>query len=562
MLLLWLACAKPDIKLDPEESGYIDKHSEVVDDSGDSPESPPDSKADSDDSDTGQPPSLARLDLYPQGMLVAVGARFSMKVVGTDSDGRRDWTQAGIWSSDDGAVATVDANGLVETTGAGSTYIRAELDGQKAEALLTVRDDGMVQIQAIDGRDGTGLGKVTVTLPDGSTGRTDADGKLSLPWADPGPMTLTAYKLKFNGVAFVDTVSRSIVFSTFPKEQDQQDASLHGQVDLSAVPEGDWDQLVVGMAGAGAQGELAGLVLEDLLGEDREVTVLGVTVHAPGNLFIKGTAEDYQAEIWSEPVAAWGLAGALDIATLTGATGVGAVMTMLTANLENFRWGYAGGGNAVTGTTTELDLSLAAPFDSSMDIRLPALPAGFNGTEAYFLMSAQERVDGWVVDGFGEGQAGQQATMHRVAAGSVAGSLGEAVLVYNEVGGLGSSGTIATTVAENYGGTWESPELLAIPTLDNWDSLNRAITLTVDSRSTFVRLRCHDRHQSAYDIYLPGSYSGTLPLADPDFLWEDADLQIISAESTWAGREDPIATGLLDPRQQQARRMVRAAWRY
>jgi hypothetical protein len=71
-----------------------------------------------------------------------------------------------------------------------------------------------------------------------------------------------------------------------------------------------------------------------------------------------------------------------------------------------------------------------------------------------------------------------------------------------------------------------------------------------------------DRHKSAYDIYLPGSFSGTLPPADPDFLWADADLQIISAESTRAAGEDLISTGLLDPRQQQARRMVRRGWEY
>ncbi|HNH49883.1 MAG TPA: Ig-like domain-containing protein, partial [Myxococcota bacterium] len=370
MLLLWLACNKPDIKLDPKESGYIDKHSEVIDDSGDSSESGSDSPADSDDSDTGQASSLVRLDVVPQGLTVAVGASWSMQVVGTDSDGRRDWTTASRWYSDDEAVATIDTNGLVVTTGPGSTWLHAERDGLEAGALLTVREDGLVQIQAIDGRDGTGLGKVTVTLPDGSTGTTDADGKLSLPWADPGPLTLTAYKPKFNGVAFVDTVSRSIVFTTFPKEQDLQDATLHGQVDLSAVPEGDWDQLVVGMGGAGAQGELAGLILEDLLGEDRELTVLGATVHAPGNLFIKGTVEDYQTQIWSEPVVAWGLAGALDIASLTAATGVGEVMRMLTQNLDDFRWGYAGGGVGTTGGTTELDLAMATPFDQTMSLLL------------------------------------------------------------------------------------------------------------------------------------------------------------------------------------------------
>ncbi len=562
MLLLWLACTKPDIKPDPEESGYIDRHSEVVDDSGDSSESAPDSTPDSDDSDTGHSPQLVGLDVYPQGLTVAVGASWSMQVVGIDSEGRRDWTTASRWYSDDDTVATIDTNGRVLTMGAGSTRLHAERDGLDAGALVTVRDDGLVEIQALDGRDGTGMGKMTVTLPDGTTGTTDSNGKLTLPWADPGPLTLTAYKYKVNGVAFVDTISRSIVFSTFPKGHDRQRGTMLGQVDLSVVPEGDWDQLVVGMAGAGAQGELAGVVLEDLLGKDRELTVLGVTVHAPGNLFVKGTVEDYQTQIWAEPVVAWGLAGALDIATLTGASGVGEVMTMLTSELENFRWGYTGGGQGVLDGTTELDVAMTTPFDSSVDLVLPALPSGFNGTEAYFLMSARERVDGWVVDGFGEGQAGQQATVHRVPEGSVADALGEAVLVYNEVGGLGTTGMVATAIAENYGDTWESPDLLAIPTLDNWDSAGRSIALTVDSRANYVHLRCYDRHDLAYDIYLPGSYSGVLPLADPDFLWDDADLQIISSESTRAGREDPISTGRLDPRQQQARRMVRAAWRY
>jgi hypothetical protein len=53
-----------------------------------------------------------------------------------------------------------------------------------------------------------------------------------------------------------------------------------------------------------------------------------------------------------------------------------------------------------------------------------------------------------------------------------------------------------------------------------------------------------------------------LPAADPDFLWEDADLQVISAESTLLSREDSISTGLLAPRRQQARRMVRAGWSF
>ncbi len=562
MLLYLLACPKPDVKDSPEDTGIIYKHSEIIPDSdskahsGDSAADDSDSPGHSGDSDE-PPPPWTLLELYPSGITVGVGATWPMRLVGTRPDGAREVATGAVWISDDPTIAAVTDAGTVITARAGTTVLRAELEGLTAEATITVRDDGMMTVRVWGVESGAGREGFTIRLEDGTTAVTDARGEAEIPAPDAGPLTVTAWSDAWNSASLIGTISRSVVLPVYLYQDDRAEADLHGQVNFGGVEDAAWNEIVIGMAGASVQGELGSVVLDDLFADDRTISVIGFDVTAPSNLFVEGTAEDYYSASFDGPVAAWALTGPLLIADLPLGAGAGEALAVITSQLDRFSWGY-NTGTGVENATAEIDIAPSAAFSDSVLLDLPPLPAGFNGTERYFLMAAEENPDnGWLFDGFGSGLAGDRAEVKRADPDELPVSVGSAVLVYNQVGGLGSGGPVCSAVAEVRDVLVSVPPLQDVAVIDAWDPDARTVQFTVDSRSGYVRLRLTDRNHRVHDIYTDGSWSGSVPVADPAFSWTRTDLELISLETSWTTFEDRAARGELEPRLLRASTMAR-----
>jgi hypothetical protein len=566
--LLLLGCQPDDPKEStPEDTGYVFVDTAPADDTA--PDTSVDTSIDTsidtsvetgDDTapdtsvDTGTVPTWLTLDVWPAALVVHPGATWTLRVVGTDPDGARGDlpSEAGTpsFSVDDAAIATVDTTGLVTALAEGTTTVRVFLGGLEATSVVEVRADGVATITVLDASTGLGIPGARVALPFTSPVDTDASGVALLPVTDGGALTFSAWvDDEYDAVTVVNVVGRVLTVSVAPKDAVKNNATLTGAVDFSGVDDGEWSDVVVGFAAASIQGSLASTRLEDLFADDRAVTVFGVDADAPANLFVEGAAESYVAAAFDGPVAVWGLGGPIAITDATESlTGAGDALGLLADNLDAMSWGQVTGLTATSGTDTAADLAPADRFDDRATVSLPPLSLGFTGTEEYFVLVAEERVDeGFVVTGLGTGTPAASTDIQMVPAGTVLDSLGISVLAYAQVGGVGSGGATSAAVAtENAEGNLIAPLLQDIATVDSWDPAARTFGYTVDSDAGFVRIRLRDERNRIHDIFAPSSWSGTIPNCVSTFRLPSASIEVLALETTGVSYEAWLAAGALE----------------
>jgi uncharacterized protein YjdB len=93
-------------------------------------------------------PQPVDLVVLPESVDLAPGQTAPLQALAFYSDGsQRDVTAEVDWTSDDPAVATVGANGLVRAVAAGSTLVRAELGGLLAAAEVRVSGVELIELQ-------------------------------------------------------------------------------------------------------------------------------------------------------------------------------------------------------------------------------------------------------------------------------------------------------------------------------------------------------------------------------------------------------------------------------
>ena len=131
--------------------------------------------------------------------------------------------------------------------------------------------------------------------------------------------------------------------------------------------------------------------------------------------------------------------------------------------------------------------------------------------------------------------------------GTVVDSLGTSVLAYAQVDGVGSGGPVSAAVGTDDGsGTVIVPMLQDIALIDSWDAETHALSVTTDSDAHFVRIRLRDERNRIHDILAPASWSGDVPNCVTDFRWANAEIEVLSLETTTGNYEDWLATGDID----------------
>ncbi len=553
---------------DPVDTGFAFRDTAPVLETGEDTAPPPDSTDTTTDSalesgidtaidtapiDTGTPSWLA-LDVYPGAMIVHVGATWTLRVVATDPDDLRgDVDNSGglgaLFTSDDPAVATVEATGLVTAIAAGTTTLRVALGGLETVSTVEVRADGVATITVLDARTGLPIEDANVAIPFTAPVRTDATGVALLPVIDGGPLTFSAWvDDSYDALTVTGVVGRQLTVSVLPKDTDLRSAALVGPVDFAGVDDAGWSDVVVGFAAGSIQGALASVKIEDLFAEDRAVTVFGVAVDAPANLFIEGTAGDYAATAVPGDIGVWGLGGPIAVADVTaGLSGAGDALGLLAANLGAMSWGHVTGLTATEGGTTTTDLAPADRFDDTQPMTLPALSIGFHGDESLFVLVTEETVnEGYIITGLGTGTG--LLDVATVPAGTVSGSLGTQALAYAQVGGVGSGGATSTAIGSVASdGTMSFVDLQEVAVVSSWDAAARAIGATVDGDADFVRIRLRDDVNRVHDILAPASWAGTLPNCVTGFRLAHAEVEVLSLQTADGTYEGWLATGDLDP---------------
>lgn len=159
-------------------------------------------------------PQLKQLEITPQASKVALGQTASFKATGIFTDGSsHDETKSALWSSSNGAVASVDAAGLATSRAVGSAKMVATVNGLSGSAALTVSDAAIASIAVDPSASSIALGttiqlKATGTYTDRST--RDVTGVVSWKSSEPEIATVKQGGL----VASLTTGKVSIVASS------------------------------------------------------------------------------------------------------------------------------------------------------------------------------------------------------------------------------------------------------------------------------------------------------------------------------------------------------------
>jgi hypothetical protein len=540
------------------ESPYVYKDTGKVEETG-----PPDETGDSVDTDeTGLPvdtfdtsepvePTIAELRLYPDQLAVFPGAEYDLRLVAVDSEGLRVEVacEEAVYWSDDEAVATVDpAIALATAVSEGSTRLWASFGGLEASVALEVIPPGTAEITVVDADTWLPVEVPFGSTPDGTRITGESTGLVQVPIEEPGAITLTAWSDEHIPASIVGTVNRRLVVPVRSlASASAAGVEVSGAVDFSGVPEGEFTDVMVGLSAATIQDHPLCFDLGDLVAEDRTVSIWGVDVDLPGNLFLGTYVETWQGLAEAGDFGVWSLAGSVPIADITaGLNGDAAVIDLLVDNLAAFVHGWSPGWAGLDGEALDIPVAPAVELSELVVVEVPPLSLGFSGDEEPLVLLFDQAADSThAVVGLGQGTGTVAAS--RVAEGTVAPAGDSWALAMAQVDGLGSGYGMALSVAAVEGGAAVLPEFQVVPTIDAFSGETREYAFESDLRATLVRVIFEGGAGQQWDLYFPsGPQSGFLSKPQGySISWGSTQWTLSAVELTGDTFEGLISRGAL-----------------
>ena len=443
--------------------------------------------------DTGQGLADVELRLSPGTATLGVGGELQLRAVVLDSQGELRDVQAEL-SVDDGSVLGLDPYS-VTALAAGSATVTAVYEGLSDSALITVQSGHELVLTLVDAETGETLDEGRVAV-DGVRYLAES-GSLSVPLADGGPLTFTAYHSSTDYIP-ATVYGATVRDITLPlrraTDEDPPAVELAGSVDFSVCPEGEWDELMVGFSGASLQRHPLLLDADDLVGESRVVDFYGAEVDVPGNISLGELDESWAGLAHEGAVGAWSFAGAVPISELSaGLDTVTDAVALLQDRHEDIRHTWVGGLGAGSSPITQ-DLRPDTELSESLLVQLPELPQGFAGTEEVLLVALSDEAEGHAVMGLGAGLGSVELHHAPLAEGQV--------LAYAEVGGVGtgSGRSLALLPLSEGGVAFEA--LLQAPSIQSFDGGSGAFELSTDEQASLVRVHVLGFDGGKRDLWL------------------------------------------------------------
>lgn len=514
--------------------------------------------------DTGQVSALVALVAAPDGLVVQSGASWALRLSAQDRDGL--WLDVeGDWTSSAPELVSV-ADGVATALAAGGVELSATVDGLSASASVTVREDGLLSVTLRDAETGALIPSGSAVIGEGDRVLDeDGDGRIQLPVDTGGPVTVSAYLRGYVPATVWETVGRELVLPLRAEGTVTPESGLlAGEVDLSGVPEGDFGDIIVGLAASSLQGPVLLVDPDSLLATTRSVSIYGVDADVPENVYLRDIVEDYETPALAGPAAVWTLAGPLPILDLTaGFDETGDVFSLLLDHQDTLAWGWSPGGTVSAGSAVSADLAPYQTLDDRLDAEVGALPLGFSGDEQVLVLVGESLSDeGLVVTGFGLGSERVEVVAAPVA---IEGSLGREVVEVAQVGGLGSGGALCAARAWADGDAVVLPALPEVPDVSSFDGASRAFVLSSDASASLVHVVITDPSAAVRDLYFDGgAASGILPLAGIPFSYGRTTWTLLALHPDTGTFEGLLGTGALQDAAvaEDAHRAARAILRF
>lgn len=502
---------------------------------------------DTEDADSVTPGAL---DVYPRELVVDPGAEWTLRTV-YSLDGELADVEPTSWTSSDEAVLTVSIDGVATALSPGSATLTATWEGLDALSAVTVQATPTLKVSLVRSEDGMPVtaGKIRY---DGTTVEVDSltgSAELTVPAGEPVWVTCWSTDTDRIPATVMQVIGRQLVVPLRAQGAAAiADAEIGGAYDFGGVPPLSDDEkaagyIVLGLAGSSMPWGPLYWRPDELLSPDRDATLYGLDVAMPGNITIMEEVETWTTPAWSGDAGVWSLAGPVPLAdAVAGLSDLSSALDFLLENIDGFVYGYDGALKATVGTPLELDVRPSTSLSETVEVELPAWPAGFDGSETAMLLALDgDGAEGPTVVGFGRGFPGTAHTSR--APGTFFGWDGSAeqVLAYLELGGAGSGGARVLSAATVVDGVATIGEFHEPPSLDSFDGGSHDLEFTSDADAHVVHFYITSKDGTERDYYLPSVSSVVnIPAEGPSFGWgvTEWEMTVLQADSgtfeSWA----------------------------
>jgi len=481
--LLLPACREGEVADDDTYSEFdpIDEYGQDDDDCA---------VADDDDDDSAEPAAdVTSLTLQPEAYVVDTATTFPLTATATWDDGTTGRVTPDWFTIEDPTVAAIDTEGVLTPFIEGETTIVATYGGVDSNtATLTVIAPGTMTVLVVDD---SGVPQDGAELYIGSTdapvayGTTDATGYAELAGEFSGPVTVHCKKGGHYRTSICGVTTRALRFPVVPKEDDG------GIIEGSAVWTLDADEFEIqlGFAAASFQGNPVLFDFAELMGEDRDIDVMGYELEAPSNVVVGGSAEAFQTPGAPGPASVMAMTGTFDLEDVYEAINAqkdGSVTSALVYSLADQMIGLdfamMSGLEIVAGET--LEIGELTPYTSVVEmvpVVVPTTPLGFGSDDVPVVFPlADVQGEGLVLIGLGAGSGGVVVS-EAPRDGPLEGLEARYVAII-EVDGIGNgnarSAIISDRVAE--GGAVLFPDFLDLTILDTPTEMDYTWTYSGD----------------------------------------------------------------------------------
>jgi hypothetical protein len=327
---------------------------------------------------------------------------------------------------------------------------------------------------------------------------------------------------------------------------------LAGSVDLSGTLLSGPDEkaaglVTLGLAAPSFQSGALFFSLEQLFSANRTLSIEGISVDLPGNLFLREAGESWQGTAHAGPVSVWAFGGPVPRSGLaSGLAGFAEVLAFLVPHFDAFTWAGVSGLVAGESTPLQVDLRPEVEFSDRIEIQMGEFPTGIPAESNALLIALSGDLGGGpVLTGMGQGKL--TANMSRVSPEVTGGADGH-VLGIVEVGGFGSGGAQSLSLAPVDEGVAHLEFWQDLATMDQFDRHTMRFSLATDTRADFTRLHIRSVSGTRRDVYLPpGAHNRTLATEGPAMGYANTQWTVMSVETLGRSYEALLASGGLSP---------------
>jgi hypothetical protein len=388
---------------------------------------------------------LDHLIVSPDGASIDTATSIHVKATGVTKNGRHVAVTGVTLTPSAGAI---DANDDFSDSTAGDVTITATAQGKTGTGTIHVKTAGTATVKVIDATTGTGITGASVSVVGSAGALTDGSGNVTLTNVAGGPVNLTFSATNYYPVTAFGVRVRDLQVPLRPST-----AATTGEIDgvidfttaygTSGPPAGS---LWLGFAGPSIKGNILAFGLDSLLGPNRPITLGGISLNAPSNVFVYGVTTDYKANAPVGQTAAFALGGEVTLQEITdlisqaGTSDIGAIIAQALPIFNRFYYSVKPGLTITANQTLQnVDLHLDSKLSQIADVQVPTRPV--TDPNPLVIAAADLGPDvGFVPVGLNivDGDAGVDSKVHVVPlTGPFAGST-YLFLTVTQAGGTGS----------------------------------------------------------------------------------------------------------------------------